>query len=134
MTWKHPIKYISSQRKMIPMFLTASKVIQVLTFLVINRFPESEKYAFIPLATLQLFLLIFFFFVECYRKRKEHFSSRLLKLIFFRYAIPHFSFMYLTLVILKKFKDLHNPLQYQNFDFSNIVGSLGTLVFVIFKL
>lgn len=57
-----------------------------------------------------------------------------MELILFRYAIPLFSFMGLTLVILKKFKDLHQPLQYYNFDTSNIIGSVGTLLFVIFKL
>ena len=36
MTWRHPIKYISSQKKMITIFITSSKVLQILTFIVLS--------------------------------------------------------------------------------------------------
>ena len=78
--------------------------------------------------------MLLFFTIECFRKRKERFNNRLLELILYRYAIPHFSFMFLTLVILHKFKDIHDPLQYLDFESKNLIGSCGTLVFVIFKL
>ena len=51
MTWMHPIKYISSQKVMIPIFLLSAKVLQVLIFLVALKFGEKGLlWAFVPIA------------------------------------------------------------------------------------
>ena len=64
MTWMHPIKYISSQKVMIPIFILMSKVLQVLIFLVALKFGTKGLFwAFTPIAIAQiLFMAIFIIF------------------------------------------------------------------------
>ena len=52
MTWMHPIKYISSQKIMIPIFILSAKVLQVIIFLVALKYgAEGLFWAFTPIAS-----------------------------------------------------------------------------------
>jgi cadmium resistance protein CadD (predicted permease) len=71
MSWKHPLKYISNQKKMIPRFLISAKVLQVCIFTVASNYGKTGFFwAFVPIAVAQLMLTFCFFIVECARKRK----------------------------------------------------------------
>jgi hypothetical protein len=83
MTWMHPIKYISSQKVMVPIFLISAKVLQVLIFLVALKFGAKGLFwAFMPIASVQVLLTILFFIFEICTKSGKGFRSNVLTLIF----------------------------------------------------
>jgi hypothetical protein len=114
--------------------LTASKVIQVVTFLIISQIHDAEIKTIAALVIVESIILVTFFIIELIRKQKEKFNARVLKIIFFRYAIPHISFMGLSIALIQKLEDMEKPLNYNDFDFKNIIGGLLSLLFVFFKV
>ena len=136
MTWYHPIKYVSHQKTMMPIFMTSSKACQVFLVIFINRWPNSVKIIWTSLVILQAWVLLFFLISQYCLKKRQGMSSKLIKLILRRYVIPFtccVAFNWAVILYLKQklFPDLYDPFK---FKYQNALSPLITLILVVIKL
>mmetsp|Transcript_3758 Transcript_3758/g.5684 ORF Transcript_3758/g.5684 Transcript_3758/m.5684 type:complete len:173 (+) Transcript_3758:239-757(+) len=100
LTWMHPIKYLSQQKHVIPIFLTLSKVTQGIIFIFINGRFRLIQIINSTLVSAEFLTLNVFLVISVYKMRGAGFDNRIIKLIVFRYWIPMFSFCFLTLALV----------------------------------
>ena len=134
MTWMHPIKYISSQKRMIPIFILAAKVLQVLIFLVALKFgAKGLIWAFTPIATVQILLTIIFFIFEICAKSGKGFRGKILILIFKRFAFPQICFVMFTILLLRNLVGNEDPLRSSNFTLANVFVPFASIILSVIK-
>lgn len=72
LTWRQPLKYISTQKHVVPLYLLASKIGQVVLFLALAKDLEAVLKLEISVVLLELFVTIAIFFGICVRWCQGH--------------------------------------------------------------
>ena len=81
LTWKHPMKYISGQKFVVPIFLLGAKISQFILFAIFEKF-RLIKLVSITAILFQIVVALIFFGIVILFQCKNHYDSRITKLVY----------------------------------------------------
>ena len=105
LTWVHPIKYLSGQKHVVPIFLLGSKFSQFILFAIFQKYGVINQVN-MTTVSLQIAISFAFFAAVLARQKQNQYSSNLSIMILLQYTLPHLSFCFMIFAIINQsFKD-----------------------------